>query len=344
MGGPLTPSLTPRIIADDDVEDSVPLYFLDEDLAGIEETIAPRTVVSMRTGMGNSFSTGIPAYKAFTSAIKKPSSSSTSKLKKLVRFLDRVEIVPATRLDQNPLKRQKISPTSSNPSFYSAETDSDPDTIEEIEDGIEDEIEVETPNDAIAAGLGRAGSPNKSPTRSPNASTRDLPGTGSPNHSPKLGTYSTSDGYLTPPPPSPPPSWRIPPESLSGRQPHVRSPPRVRSPMRADEEIDLRVNEHCPSPSESADEDEEIKMIRPGVSIVRRSNSPPTVPLHPVIARKMWRHGEVRFEDQWGRRLVPVKGGEAFRFDVWPVEEAQEEGGAVRGAWVRGREGYRGDV
>ncbi|KAI5820849.1 hypothetical protein BZA77DRAFT_239344 [Pyronema omphalodes] len=247
--------------------------------------------------MGNSFSTGIPAYKAITSAIKKPSSSSTSKLKKLVRFLDRVEIVPSTH------------------------------TIEEIDDGIEDddEIEVETPNDAIAAGLGRAGSPNKSPTRSPNASTRDLSGTQSPNHSPKLGTYSTSDGYLTPPPPSPPPSWRIPPESLSGRQPHVRSPPRVRSPMRADEEIDLR-------------------MIRPGVSIVRRSNSPQTAPLHPVIARKMWRHGEVRFEDQWGRRLVPVKGGEAFRFDVWPVEEAQEEGGAVRGAWVRGREGYRGDV
>lgn len=50
---------------------------------------------------------------------------------------------------------------------------------------------------------------------------------------------------------------------------------------------------------------------------------------HTVVARKMWRRGEVRFEDQWGRRLVPVNvngdvdgsGGVGFRFEIWPVEE-----------------------
>ncbi|KAF8536060.1 hypothetical protein BDD12DRAFT_808060 [Trichophaea hybrida] len=361
MGDPLTPSLTPQIIVDDD-EDSVPLYFLDED-AGIEET-EPRTVVSMRDNdtaiMGNTFSTGLPAYKkALTSAIRKPSTASASstassspsdKLKKLVRFLDRVEIVPAPRsfyaasTDQSPIKKQKLSPTSSKHSFYSTET---------FPDHEDDEI-LEEFDAGIAAGLGRAGSPNKSPSRSPsrspNNSNRDLTIPTS-SSSPPPDTFTTSGGYLTPPrsdihsPPSPPPSWRIPPESLLGRQPHVRSPPRVRSPMRADEEIDLRVNEHCPSPSESADEDEEVRTLRPGVSyVVRRSVSPSTVPLHPVIARKMWRHGEIRFEDQWGRRLIPVGEKDSFQFDVWPVEEdaalEEGEGGSVRGAWVGGRK-YR---
>jgi len=359
MGGPLTPSLTPQIIDDDeDDEEAVPPYFLDE-LAGIEETEPlPRTVVSMRDNndtaiMGNTFSTGLPAYKkALTSAIRKPStassptsSSPSDKLKKLVRFLDRVEIVPAPRSfygasDQSPSKKQKLSPTSSKHSFYSTEMGPDHD-----EDDMIEEIDA-----GIAAGLGRAGSPNRSPSRSPNRSpnnsNKDL-SVPSPSSSPTPDTYITSRGYLTPPrsdirsPPSLPPSWRIPPESLLGRQPHVRSPPRVRSPMRADEEIDLRVNEHCPSPSESADEDEEVKTLRPGVSyVIRRSVSPPTVPLHPVIARKMWRHGEIRFEDQWGRRLIPVGEKDSFQFDVWPVEEdavlEEGEGGSVRGAWVGG--------
>lgn len=60
-----------------------------------------------------------------------------------------------------------------------------------------------------------------------------------------------------------------------------------------------------------------------------------------VIARKMWSGGEVRFEDQWGRRLVPVEGGrgEGFRFEIWPVEEEdlELEEGMKKGGWVKGR-------
>ena len=90
-------------------------------------------------------------------------------------------------------------------------------------------------------------------------------------------------------------------------------------------------------------------VLRPGVEYVRASSPtkatfhPP--PIHPVIARKMWPQGEVRFEDQWGRRLIPVGHKDSFRFDLWPVEEDVEhegDGRSVRGAWVKGREGYRG--
>jgi len=61
-----------------------------------------------------------------------------------------------------------------------------------------------------------------------------------------------------------------------------------------------------------------------------------------VIARKMWPHGEVRFEDQWGHRLIPIRSKTSFKFDLWPVEEnvaAEGAGGPVRGAWVKGRSG-----
>lgn len=122
----------------------------------------------------------------------------------------------------------------------------------------------------------------------------------------------------------------------------------MRSPSRADEEVDLRVNEHMlPWSPPGSDSEDEVVVLRPGVSIVRRSS--PTVmagpPPHPVIARKMWPHGEVRFEDQWGRRLIPLGRRDSFKFDLWPVEEegAGFDGGPVRGAWVRGGR-WRGEI
>lgn len=233
--------------------------------------------------------------------------------------------------------------------------DSDDDLIDAIDDYADDH-QMDDVDASIAAGLGRAGSPKRNRDPVPESSSS----------SSRRG-HATYAGYLTPPrievahspspSPPPPPSWRIPPATLLGRQPHVRPPPRVRSPVSVDEEIDLRVNEHCPSPAESEAEDhamredEEVQRLRPGVSyVVRRSISPPPPPpqppLHPVIARKMWRHGEIRFEDQWGRRLIPVQVGDrhCFRFDVWPVEEGDAElevaGSGVRGAWVRSGKRY----
>jgi len=55
--------------------------------------------------------------------------------------------------------------------------------------------------------------------------------------------------------------------------------------------------------------------------------------IRPVIARKMW-HGEVRFEDQWGRRLIPVERKDAFRFDLWPVEEDVDNEVGDGSGWV----------
>ena len=85
--------------------------------------------------------------------------------------------------------------------------------------------------------------------------------------------------------------------------------------------------------------------MRRGVEYIRAGSPkqwhPPEI--HSVIARQ-WVKGEVRFEDQWGRRLIPVAEQEStgFKFDLWPVEEdVLHEGDEGRGAWVRGRRGYR---
>ncbi|KAL7268756.1 hypothetical protein RUND412_008606 [Rhizina undulata] len=340
---PPTPSIFPQAIEE---EDPVPLFFLDEgaDLsAGIEISPPESPCSSMGTSFSlSSFPTFLPIPSVPSSKKKKPGVSamrkpfslkpaehpssptpSKGKLQKLVRFLDRVEIVPTNpfltqqELDQEgtaetpeetPYERKKQR-TSSNLTVYSPDHLSDP---------------------GIASGLGRAGSPtNRSPNRSPNcspiSSTRNL---------------TTSETYRSPPPP---PSWRIPPSSLFGPQPHVREPPRVRSPSRPGEEVDLMVRENSRDsacymdyPSE---DDDDITSNRSscGSRSPSPSNrmSPPTI--HPVIARK-WVNGEVRFEDQWGRRLIPVGREDSFKFDLWPVEEdvdAEKVGSGVQGAWVR---------
>jgi len=360
MGGPLTPALTPQNYEDD--ADIVPFYYLD-DPAGIEDYYCD---------MGNTFST-LPSLisastekrvqATLTSVLRKPSKEPSSpapaspeatkpsrrRLRKLVRFLDRVEIFPAPLAfymapeDQpsgSPAKKQKLSPNPPRCSFYGGD-----DSALELDAG-------------IASGLGWAGSPNRSPSRSPNTSTADVTANNNDNNNNSSNSSNTNttthervSGYLTPPrteahssphsSPSPPPSWRIPPESLVGRQPTVRTPPRVRSPSRADEEIDLRANEHEDEDGAVDSMDEEVAYVRPGVSIIRRvaATTPPKAVTHPVIARKMWPHGEVRFEDQWGRRLIPTEHRDSFQFDLWPVEEdvdREGDGRSVRGAWVKG--------
>jgi hypothetical protein len=254
-------------------EDPVPLYFLDESHAGIETSSVSSSL--------NSHPQSSPHYSSPRSAMRKsttslspspspstsPSSSSPTKPRKLVRFLDRVEVVSAPA------------------NFY----------LQPADFPASKKVKLSV-DDSIAAGLGRAGSPNRSP--------------------------NSSSVYLSPPAtPSPPrsplQSWRVP---TGASQSPVRVPPRVRSPSHEGEEVDLMAHEIAP---------------RPGVEYVRG------IATAPVVARKMWKHGEVRFEDQWGRRLIPVGRREGFRFDLWPVEEdvllEGPEGEAQGGAWVRGR-------
>ena len=110
-----TPEIFPQIIEED--ENEVPLYFLDEFGAGIieeDEPLDDEDEHNIDNIMGSSCS-ALPtlarsskkrAQSVLSSALRKPAASTpspaplepeadASKFKKLVRFLDRVEIVPA---------------------------------------------------------------------------------------------------------------------------------------------------------------------------------------------------------------------------------------------------------
>lgn len=92
----------------------------------------------------------------------------------------------------------------------------------------------------------------------------------------------------------------------------------------------------------SGDESDSETHQNPQLPSPPASPHPPTI--HPVIARKMWPHGEIRFEDQWGRRLIPAGHRDSFRFDLWPVEEdvnGEGVGASAKGAWVRRFRGMR---
>lgn len=89
-----------------------------------------------------------------------------------------------------------------------------------------------------------------------------------------------------------PPSWRIPPKSFF-QVPHVRdpiTPQDIQAPA-------------TPSSSYFAPKHHEYS----------------------VMARTMWKDGEVRFEDQWGRKLIPIGRQDSFAFELWPVPEITEE-------------------
>lgn len=336
---PPTPAISPQYIEE---ENPVPLLFLDDDSsylsAGIDSSPLRSTVDD---DMGNliSITSFSPLSMAMSSisegktppkpAMKSPTSlsSASGKLKKLVRFLDRVEIVPS-----NPTFSQYRYDVKDDAGFgRSSKKQRTRSPSNDYEDDILDDP-------AINSGLGRAGSPNRSPNRSPNGSSRNLP----------ITTTATDSDYLSPPqelyftyhPPSPPPSWRIPPASLIGRQPHVEEPPRVRSPSRAGAEIDLMARDKSTRDSGiymDYSEDELEGEMRQNIQLPSPPASPHPPAIHPVIARKMWPHGEVRFEDQWGRRLIPAGHRDSFRFDLWPVEEdvnGEGVGASAKGAWV----------
>ncbi|TGZ76502.1 hypothetical protein EX30DRAFT_246408 [Ascodesmis nigricans] len=419
LTGPRKPSLFPKVIPEE--VDPVPVFFLDEtydsayESAGIEDDYTPPTSPALSSAMTTMNSTSAKRKASpLASAMRKTPSS--IQLNKLVRFLDRVEIVPNPEYeddeDEDDISvpssdtfSSRFMATSSNKKqklfdYDYTDDDNDLDFTDAtfyqalvIPPTPETEIDAMDFDIGIASGLGRAGSPNRSPnrspTRSPNGSTKDLtsPSTSPPPHDPARLSPTGFDTFGLSP--SPPPSWRIPPESLIGRQPHVEEPPRVRSPTNENDEIDLRADEYYHSPVSPS-----TPSLRSSFSSLRSSSSssslrssssssslatttlsalsasPPTSPrydpgketeteklspptlkrkqkqsfrppaMHPVIARKL-PHGDVRFEDQWGRRLVPTEKGEGFRFDVWPVEEdvvLEERVGMKVGGWVKARE------
>ncbi|KAF3914075.1 hypothetical protein AA313_de0203357 [Arthrobotrys entomopaga] len=84
-----------------------------------------------------------------------------------------------------------------------------------------------------------------------------------------------------------PPSWRMPPKNVRRSMPHVREA----SPLPSFPIGPVDLNYHESS----------------------------------VMARAMWKNGEVRYEDQWGRRLVPIGRHNSFMFELWPVSEITEE-------------------
>ncbi|KAK6350454.1 hypothetical protein TWF718_003645 [Orbilia javanica] len=80
-----------------------------------------------------------------------------------------------------------------------------------------------------------------------------------------------------------PPSWRMPPQNIRRSMPHVReASPLPSFPLGP---VDIKYHESS------------------------------------VMARAMWKNGEVRYEDQWGRRLVPIGRQNSFMFELWPVSE-----------------------
>ncbi|KAI5838282.1 hypothetical protein DFP73DRAFT_485907 [Morchella snyderi] len=269
--------------------------------------------------------------KASPKTAMKSSESTTSaggKLKKIVRFLEQVEFLPSSGPSFTPhyTYDDEEDGAGFRQSNKKQRTRSPTNDYENIRD-----------DPAINSGLGRAGSPNRSPNRSPNSSSKHLP----------MPVIEVDNDYLSPPqefyfsssPPSSPPSWRIPPSSLIGRQPHVQEPPRVRSPRQEGEEIDLMAHGDKPARDSGIymdySDDSDSEQHNGQLPSPPSSPHPPTI--HPVIARKMWPHGEIRFEDQWGRRLVPAGQRDSFRFDLWPVEEdvnGEGVGANAKGAWV----------
>ncbi|KAF3936243.1 hypothetical protein ABW19_dt0205476 [Dactylella cylindrospora] len=105
------------------------------------------------------------------------------------------------------------------------------------------------------------------------------------------GRSRTIDSQERPRSRSGPPSWRMPPKNMRRNMPHVREA----SPLPSFPIGPVEINHH-----ESA-----------------------------VMARAMWKNGAVRYEDQWGRRLVPIGRHNSFMFELWPVSEITEEDGHV---------------
>jgi len=178
----------------------------------------------------------------------------------------------------SPSRREKIAETSKKQfeKFTSKIKISSKDSIAEEDDYDDERLSRSLPDLSKLSGKGHAGSPSDlSPEL--RGRSRSVDGDGPRHRRSKSG----------------PPSWRMPPNHVVKRMPHVR--------------------EAIPPPSFQLGE----------VQVMHHESS--------VMARAMWKNGEVRYEDQWGHRLVPIGRHNSFMFELWPVSEMTEEESPVSG-------------
>lgn len=361
-GEPQTPYLHPQDLPEE--EEQVPDFFLDDD-AGVgspmdfsgEDYSESNPSLSIILALGQALSpcpSPAPSLVSDVSLLSEVSvmsdsecSDGTFKVKKLVRFLDSVEIVPYDR--EEPKSTGPLKP----PQHYvMGKPHGDYTRPEDI---------------GILYGLGRAGSPRSSSllhlqqrefnTHRPMSPLTDIsepePEDEDTPFGPLVKQYRQQQLLTAPLFPSP--SWRTNPEKRARHD----GPPRVKSLGEMDGYVgyeDARYTLGQGSPT-SPSSPVSFSPPPPAISFSPSLSTPPqpgdgvyrqesnlrnsqeynNYPFHhpqpqrhteAIRAYSYWRDGEIRYEDQWGRRIYPKGNGdgnaggkEELRFDLWPVKE-----------------------
>lgn len=363
-GKPQTPYLHPQDIPEED--EQVPDFFLDDD-AGVgspmdfsdedctDDTPSLSTILALGQALSPCASPA-PSLVSDVSLLSEVSvmsdsdcSGGTFKMKKLVRFLDSVEIVPYCR--EEPRTTGPLKPPQEPPQYVMRKL---PGSSHE---------DYSKPEDiGILYGLGRAGSPRSSSllhlqkrefnTRRPNSPPTDISESEDEDDDTPFGRRVNQfrrQQRLTVPL-FPPPSWRTTPE-----KPHHDLPPRVKSPGEMDGYTSYEDARYILGQTSPTGPSSPVSFSPPPPTI---SFSPPHSPQpqpgdgvyrhesnfrnsqeyngHPVHhpqpqrhsetikAYSYWIDGEIRYEDQWGRRIYPKDKGNGnmeFTLDLWPVKE-----------------------
>ncbi|RPB22210.1 hypothetical protein L211DRAFT_340197 [Terfezia boudieri ATCC MYA-4762] len=314
-GEPQTPYLHPQDLPEE--EEQVPDFFLDDDadvgspMDFSDEESNPSLSTILALGALSPCPSPAPSLVSDASLLSEVSvmsdsecSDGTFKMKKLVRFLDSVEIVPYDR--KEPKSTGPLKPPQEPPQYvmrkFHGNAHGDYSRPEDI---------------AILHGLGRAGSPRSSSllhlqqrefnTHRPTSPLTDISESETEDEDtqfgPPLKQYRRQQ--LLTVPIFPPSSWRTNPEKM----PYHDGPPRVKSPGEMDgyagQDYKNSYPFHHPQPQRHTEA---------------------------IRAYSYWRDGEIRYEDQWGRRIYPKgnwdskegaknKQEEGFRFDLWPPKE-----------------------
>lgn len=369
-GEPQTPYLHPQDLPEE--EEQVPDFFLDDDadvgspMDFSDEESNPSLSTILALGALSPCPSPAPSLVSDASLLSEVSvmsdsecSDGTFKMKKLVRFLDSVEIVPYDR--KEPKSTGPLKPPQEPPQYvmrkFHGNAHGDYSRPEDI---------------AILHGLGRAGSPRSSSllhlqqrefnTHRPTSPLTDISESETEDEDtqfgPPLKQYRRQQ--LLTVPIFPPSSWRTNPEKM----PYHDGPPRVKSPGEMDgyagyEDARYTLGQSSPtSPSSPVSFSTSPPTIsfspplsplpQPSGGVYRRESNlrnsqdyKNSYPFHhpqpqrhteAIRAYSYWRDGEIRYEDQWGRRIYPKgnwdskegaknKQEEGFRFDLWPPKE-----------------------
>ncbi|KAF8423541.1 hypothetical protein EV426DRAFT_574397 [Tirmania nivea] len=367
-GDPQTPYLLPQDLSEE--EEQVPDFFLDDD-AGVgspmdfsdEDYSESNPSLSTILALGQLLSpcsSPAPSLVSDVSLLSEASvmsdsecSYGTSKMKKLVHFLNSVEILPYNREEPKstgPLKPPQEPPQYVVRKFYGSS-----------HGGYSNQE-----HNAILYGLGRAGSPRSSllhlqqrefNTHRPKSPPTDVSESETEDEDtsirPRVKHYRRKQLTV---PLCPLPSWRANLENKA----HHDGPPRVKSPGEMDgyvgyEDARYTLGQTFPtspsslvsfSPPPAISFSPPLSPLpRPGDGVNRQesnlwnsqeySNSylfhhpQPQRHTEAIRAYSYWIDGEIRYEDQWGRRIYPKDNGtgnaagknKEFRFNLWPVKE-----------------------